>query len=99
MNAHWKISKLDRLATDGLVVKVHYVVCSSLDEFATRLTGSVNLSRSDSFVAYENLKEDEVIDWVKSALGQQGVESKEIELQAKIQETKSPTIVSGVPWA
>lgn len=99
MSSFWKISKLDRMASDGLVIKAHYVVCSSLDEFAICVSGFLNLNRSDSFTPYENITEEEVISWVKSVLGTQGVESKEKELSDKINEAKSPQIVSGVPWA
>lgn len=99
MNSFWKISKLDRQSSDGLVIKAHFTVSSSLDEFAICVSGFVGLERGSSFTPFEELSEDEVIGWVKNVLGQSGVDHKEQELQNKINESKSPQIVSGVPWA
>lgn len=99
MSSFWKISKLDRQSSDDLVIKAHFTVSSSLDEFAICVYGFVILERGSSFILYDQLSENEVIGWVKNALGIQGVESKEKELSDKINEAKSPQIVSGVPWA
>jgi hypothetical protein len=98
MSSFWKISKLDRQSSDDLVIKAHFTVSSSLDEFAICVYGFVILERGSSFIPYDQLSENEVIGWVKNALGETGVNLKEQELSQKIANAKTPSVLSGTPW-
>ena len=99
MTPIWKIFKIDRQASDGLVVKVHYRICSSLDEQSVYVQSVMNFKRGDDFTPFEELTEETVISWVKDSLGEAGVLEKENHLSSIIAEKEEPLIISEVPWA
>jgi hypothetical protein len=52
----------------------------------------------DSFTPYDQLTKEQVVGWVKDALGEEQVTSVEESLANQIQQKLDPTDASGVPW-
>jgi len=96
MNVTWKIDNLDRQVSDGLVTTAHWRVDAVDGEHTAGAYGSVGFTRGDSFVPFEQLTETQVINWVKSQLE---IEQIETALAQIIAEQKSPSKIAGVPWA
>lgn len=99
MTPIWKIFKIDRQASDGLVVNVHYRICSSLDEQSVYIQSVMKLKKGSTFIPFEDLTEEVVISWIKSSLGDAGVLEKENHLLSMITEKEEPLIISEVPWS
>tara|TARA_Y100001972_G_scaffold54254_1_gene66984 strand:+ start:312 stop:647 length:336 start_codon:yes stop_codon:yes gene_type:complete len=110
--AQWNISNLDRqVSMDGkadVVVAVHWQVVDSEtvgsgDDAVThtgRAYGVIGLDTSDlsSFTAYADVTEDNAIAWAKAAMGNDLVAQHEKSVADQIQESKTPTTGTGVPW-
>ena len=50
---------------------------------------------ASDFIAFASVKESDVIGWVQAVVGKSDTETK---LQAMIDEKKTPTTATGVPW-
>jgi len=64
--------------------------------------GSVGFTYAagDLFIPYESLTENQVIDWVKEALGSEQVTAYEASVAAQIEAQMNPPVVSKpLPWA
>ena len=95
MNITYTIAQLDRQTIDGLVTTAHYRVDAVDGEHSAGSYGSVGFERGDTFTAYEELTESQVIAWVKEKLD---VEAMEASLAAQIEDKKNPVTAVGVPW-
>ena len=62
MNFKWTINKLT-VAEDKLVVKVNLTVTGTDGDNVASAAFTRNLVRGDSFIAYEQLTEQQVLDW------------------------------------
>jgi len=58
----WKINKL-QVAEDNLVVKVELSVMGTDDGMSASVAYTRTLTRGDSFVPYDQLTEQQVLDW------------------------------------
>ena len=110
----WKINQMQRTTADGGVTEVRWE-CSGIeknsdDEVIARAsdggkyTCTYDASASD-FIKYDDLKESDVIGWVKSACNAQSDDSMKVDAIEKrltdkcaAQVTKANTKASGVPW-
>lgn len=105
----WKVVTLDREISNGTVFTVHYTVSSSRtnpaegkSDYAASSYGSVGVTAdptSKSFIPYEDLTEENCIDWVKADLGSESVASIEARISSDLDEQVNPTDAAGVPWA
>lgn len=96
----WNISQLDRETADGFVYTVHYTVNASDDTYSSGAYGSVGLERPDTLIPYADLTKDQVIEWVKEKIGgSDKVAEIEAALQAQLDEQRTPTKASGIPWS
>ena len=96
----WNISQLDRETADGFVYTVHYTVNASDDTYSSGAYGSVGLERPDTLIPYADLTKDQVIEWVKEKIGGSAkVAEIEAALQAQLDEQRTPTKASGIPWS
>ena len=99
----WSIVDLERMTDNGLVIVAHWEAITRKQGKVARTYGSVELPEKDPsdprFIAFDELKEPEVIDWVKTALGQDRVEEIEAMLKVKAEEMANPSKVSGTPWS
>lgn len=96
----WNISQLERETADGFVFNVHYTVNASDDTYSSGAYGSIGLERPDTLIPYSDLTEEIVLGWVKEKLGgDEKVQEIESALQAQLDEQRSPTKASGIPWS
>jgi hypothetical protein len=96
----WNISQLERETADGFVFNVHYTVNAADDTYSSGAYGSIGLERPDTLIPYSDLTEDQVVGWVKEKLGgDEKVQEIESALQAQLDEQRSPTKASGIPWS
>lgn len=91
----FKIANLERQADTGLVTTVHWIATKEDGEAVASTYASMAVEPSDDFIPFEQLTEENVIDWVKAGLD---LESLEAALDAQIAEQKAPTVLSGMPW-
>jgi len=96
----WEISNLDRETVDGYVYTAHYRLNASDGTYTSGLYGTVGFDRPEGdLIPYADLTSDQVILWVKSALGgDEKVTELESLLQSNIDEQRAPRKASGVPW-
>jgi len=96
----WNISQLERETADGFVYTAHYTVNASDETYSSGAYGSIGLERPDTLIPYSDLTEDQVVGWVKEKLGgDEKVQEIESALQAQLDEQRSPTKASGIPWS
>jgi hypothetical protein len=58
----WTIDKL-QVAEDNLVIKVDWRATATQDDLTASAANTRNLVRGDSFIPYEQLTEQQVLDW------------------------------------
>ena len=100
--ATWTIAQLERNTADGGVIVAHWRVTE--EETVGDVTYSASSygtcgftpdpSASD-YIAYADLTEADVIGWCQNELDQDAIEAG---LTANINEQKTPTTSTGVPW-
>jgi hypothetical protein len=103
MKTNWTIHQLERKSDDGFVVKVHwrYAMTDTDDSGKTYYEDTYGIAHytqdteSESYIPYEDLTEEIVIDWVKASLDMETIEKN---LSEKIERQKKPTILVGLPW-
>lgn len=108
MTTTWKIYNLEHEISNGLVIKVTYGCVVESEGFLNRSVGEITLTgdpSSPDFVAYNDLTEEIVIDWVKAELesNEEGsVASLESKIQAQVQQAidaaAAKTTEEGLPW-
>ena len=102
----WKINNLEREVSDGYVYTAHYSVVGISDTldpegnpYNSGAYGSIGLQRPGTLIPFADLTEDQVIGWVKEALGGDATVAEiEAALEARIAELISPSKINGVPW-
>ena len=102
----WDIAQLERklpdgdICPDGAVYTAHWT--ASLEESGESASayGSVGFSDPDpaTFVPFNQLTKEEVLNWVFDALGIDQVVSIQEGLNNQIQQKLNPTSKAGVPW-
>ena len=96
----WHIANLERESTDGYVFTAHWTVSVTDGEYSAGSYGSVGLERPEEseLIPFDNLTEELVISWVQDKLGEEQVASIQSSLISQIEEQKTPSKLSGVPW-
>ena len=96
----WAIANLERETSDGFVFTAHNTVSAADGTYSAGAYGSIGFERPENLVPFADLTEEQVIGWVKEALGgNEKVAEIETALQAQIDEQRAPTKTSGTPWA
>ena len=96
---NWHIANLERETSDGYVFIAHYTVDAKDDTYSAGAYGSIGLERPEgSLIAFADLTEEQVIEWVQEKLGDEAVANVEAALQSQIDEQRQPTKAAGVPW-
>lgn len=94
---NFKIEDLERNSDDGVVV-AHWRVNKAQGENVASSYGAVSFTpdpSSDDYVAFDNLTEAVVIEWVKAAIDTTALEDM---LDAELTEQATPSIITGTPW-
>jgi hypothetical protein len=94
----WNIANLERETADGFVYTAHYTVDATDGTYSAGAYGSIGFERPDKLIPYKDLTKDEVIEWVKEALGSDKVQEIGQALLNQINEQRNPTHASGMPW-
>lgn len=94
----WNIEQLDREVVDGFVYTAHYTISARDEDYSSGAYGSMGFERPEELIPYADLTEEMVVGWVKDKLGEEAVTKVETQLQAQIDEQRTPTKGSGVPW-
>ena len=94
----WKITQLERETADGYVFVAHYTVEASDETYKAGAYGSIGFERPETLIPYADLTEELVLQWVKDQLTAEKVTEVETALQAQLDEQKTPTKASGMPW-
>ena len=96
----WNIANLERETEDGFVFTAHYTVSAADGTYSAGAYGSIGFERPESLIPFADLTEEQVIGWVKEALGgDEKVAEIEAALQSQINQQRTPTKASGTPWA
>ena len=100
---NWKVSQLERETSDGYVFTAHWTVnaTETVEDktYSVGAYGSIGLERpEEDLIAFEELTEELVVSWVLDKLGEEQVVNIETSLTNQIQEQKTPSKLSGVPW-
>ncbi len=105
-NTTWDIAQLERrlpdgeTCPDGAIYTVHWTASLEENGETAGAYGSIGLGDPDpdSFVPFDQLTKEEVVNWVLSALGVDQVVSIEEALHNEIEQKLHPPSASGVPW-
>lgn len=97
----YSVRQLERSSEDDVVAVVHWEVHKSDQGASVKVYGTVSIEYKDpesvDFIEYENITEQNAIDWFKSALGD-SLSEIESRLEAELNMKLNPTSLSGVPW-
>jgi len=97
MEFTWNVVQMDRQSATGFVITVHYNVSAVDGEFTASTYGTVGYTQEEgSYIPFEQLTKEIVVDWVQNSLGKDTVEES---LTAQIEAQKNPVTESGLPWA
>ena len=94
----WNIAALERETSDGFVFTAHYTIDANDGTYSAGAYGSIGFERPEDLIPYMDLQKEQVIDWVKEALGEDKVAEIEAALAAQIEEQRNPSKATGVPW-
>ena len=96
----WNIAQLERHLSDGAVYIAHWTVNLQDQSESASAYGSVGFSDPDptNFTPYDQLTKEQVIGWVKDALGEKQVASIATALETQIEQKLHPTNAQGIPW-
>jgi hypothetical protein len=97
----WKIAQLERQLSDGIVFTLHYTIEAFDGTYRSSAYGSLGLEapEEDEMIPYADLTPEIVVEWVKEKFGEEKVDEIETALQAQIDQQKTPTTGTGLPWA
>ena len=104
MTVTYTIQALERpTGNDGIITAHWSAINSEVVEGVTHtgsLYGFCNIApeEGDTLIPYADITEAIAIGWVKEKMGEEAVTTLEESIAAQIEESKSPAIVSGLPW-
>jgi hypothetical protein len=101
----WNVVSMDLYPEkDGekdVVFTIHWTLTATEDIYNGSVYGSVGvpLNTTGKFTPYADLTLDEVVGWVKEALGEEQIAEYETSVAAQIENQKNPpVIVLPLPW-
>ena len=89
------INQLERTTGDDTVIIAHWNASEVDGDYSASAYGTQSFSRDENspeFIPYEDLTEADVVSWLTLD------EGLETNLLAKIEEQKTPSTVTGIPW-
>jgi hypothetical protein len=94
----WTIAQLERNTSDGGVVVAHWRATATDGDYSASTYGTCGFTPdpdSEDFVAFDDLTEADVLEWVYAALDKDATEAS---LASQIEAQKAPVSIAGVPW-
>jgi hypothetical protein len=105
MNTYtWKIDNLTysvfEKQNSNVVNNISWSLLGTDGIFSGAIRGveSVLFDESKPFIAYSDLTEDVVVEWVKNCIGEQQINVLKLDIDAQIKTQANPTTSSGLPW-
>jgi hypothetical protein len=97
--ANWSIENMERQAVDGLVTKITWTVTVIIGmEFANR-NGIVEMQRSNTFIPFDQLTEEKILEWAWEKIDKATIESELSEIaQKKVDARTNNSMLNGLPW-
>jgi hypothetical protein len=106
MNTYvWKIKNLDYVISDkgyfNVITNVHWSLTGSNGAYLAEVSGVQFLPTNNDkpFVAYKDLTEEIVINWLVSNFGEDQISSFKLSIDAEIEAQINPTTGNGLPWS
>ena len=99
LTTQWHIANLERETADGFVYTAHYTIDAKDDVYSAGAYGSIGFERPEELIPFSELTEEQVIGWVKEALGSDKVLEIGQALLNQLEEQRNPTKAAGVPWS
>lgn len=96
------INTLERNATDGGVVTVHWSTVKTAGEHQASQYGTESFTpdhTAPGFKPYDQLTQADVEGWLRDRWGADGLAAKEAALDAQLAALAQPPVLTGVPWA
>ena len=92
---------MDRTLSNGYVGTVHYTISADDGTYASSAYGSLGLEapEEDEAIPYAQLTPEIVTGWVKEKFGDEKVAEIEDALAAQIEQQRTPTSGTGLPWS
>ena len=100
INYDWNCKTVDVYPTDGdytdVVYNVHWIVTGVDGDYSSKAIGTqtVPLSEDGTFIPFEDLTNDVVVEWTKEAMGEEQVASIEAGIASQIKALINPTSVT-----
>ena len=102
---NWNIVQLDCYPElDGktdVVFTAHWTLTATEDTYTGSVYGSIGLTLDpeEPYTEYANLTKDQVVGWVKEAMGEETVAAHEAAVLQQIEDQKNPKVISpALPW-
>jgi hypothetical protein len=97
----WSVANMDRTLSNGYVYTVHYTISADDGTYASSAYGSLGLEapEEDEAIPYAQLTPEIVTGWVKEKFGDEKVAEIEAALAAQIEQQRTPTSGTGLPWS
>ena len=92
----YKVTNMERDANDIIVAASFTITASDGEDSFTHNYYTAFNNKPETPVAFNNLTEEKVIEWIKRNVGEQSEESADAELEAFKLRKQEKT--SGVPW-
>ena len=97
----WGIQNMERELSDGFVITAYWTCTALQDGQSWYVYGSQSFPYNPSqpdFIPYDQLTEAEVIGWVQTAMGPEGVAATEASAEQQLNQLINPTTANGLPW-
>lgn len=101
----WQINEMfaypEKDGKQNVVFGISYTINGEDDGDTASIQAQIPMPLpSDNFTPYDQLTEEQVIDWVKGELGDEQVAKLEAQLAQMVSEQKTPSVVvNPLPWA
>ena len=97
----FKIVQLERQLPSGGITTAHWTVSKTSDGITVSSYGAQGFQpdpTASGFVAFPQVTEAQVIEWIKTAMSVETVAAIEASLDAQIAQIKTPSTANGMPW-
>ena len=97
----FKIVQLERQLPSGGITTAHWTVSKTTDGITVSSYGAQGFQpdpQAEGFVAFPQVTEAQVIQWIKDAMGTEGVAALEAGLDVQIAQIQTPSTATGMPW-
>jgi hypothetical protein len=97
----FKIVQLERQLPTGGITVAHWTVSKTTDGITVGSYGAQGFqpdATASNFIAFPQVTETQVINWIKAEMGTEAVAALEASLDAQIAAIKTPTSATGMPW-